>query len=73
MWCFLGQDDVAELKEVFLVNLTGASLAPSDSTAGPPAALVVQPTIAEPSSAEVTIPANDGTNGQLHFDGNSTL
>ncbi|XP_065175877.1 adhesion G-protein coupled receptor V1-like [Sycon ciliatum] len=66
-------DDVAELKEVFLVNLTGASLAPSDSTAGPPAALVVQPTIAEPSSAEVTIPANDGTNGQLHFDGNSTL
>lgn len=65
------QDTIAELSEVFLVNLTSVELVEEDDDSAS-GNFVIPPSIAEPRSAEVTIPANDGTNGILHFAANST-
>lgn len=61
--CVFSKDDIPELAESFLVNITGVELVGGSMGAG-------QPTVKRPGMevAEVTIQENDDPRGILQFD-----
>lgn len=58
---WLLDDDTPELEEVFLVNITGVELVNSSQAGN------TVPKLGNHTVSQITIPANDGTRGLLHF------